>query len=149
MAATNASSISVGRIGVGEDGPTHQPVEHVSSLRLIPGMQVWRPCDTVESAVAWSKAIERKDGPSCLIFTRQNSAFQKRQPKTVEAIAWGGYILADCAGAPKAIIIATGSEVELAIKAKEILDAEGIAVRVVSMPCTQVFDAQEIGRAHV
>ncbi len=130
-------------IGVGEDGPTHQPVEHVSSLRLIPGMHVWRPCDTVESAVAWSRAIERKDGPSCLIFTRQNSAFQKRDAATSSAISRGGYILADCKGAPRAILVATGSEVELATKAKEMLDAEGIATRVVSMPCTQLFDAQD------
>jgi transketolase len=130
-------------IGLGEDGPTHQSVEHVSSLRLIPGMHVWRPCDTVETAVAWSKAIERRDGPSCLIYSRQNSNFEKRQGKTVEAIAWGGYVLADCEGAPKAVIIGTGTEVELAMKAKEALAAEGIPVRVVSMPCTQVFDAQD------
>ncbi len=130
-------------IGVGEDGPTHQPVEHVSSLRLIPGMHVWRPCDTVESAIAWSHAIERQHGPTCLIFTRQNSAFQKRSADVIESIARGGYILADCQGTPQAIIIATGSEVEIAIKAKEQLAAEGINVRVVSMPCTQVFDAQD------
>ena len=130
-------------IGLGEDGPTHQSVEHVSSLRLIPGMHVWRPCDTVETAVAWSKAIERRDGPSCLIYSRQNSNFEKRLGKTVEAIAWGGYVLADSEGAPKAVIIATGTEVELAMKAKEALSAEGIPVRVVSMPCTQVFDAQD------
>ena len=131
-------------IGVGEDGPTHQPVEHVSSLRLIPGMHVWRPCDTVESAVAWSSAIERRDGPSCLIFTRQNSAFQKRNPSVIAGIARGGYILAGSSAAPRAILVATGSEVELAIKAKEMLDAEGFEVRVVSMPCTQVFDAQDV-----
>jgi transketolase len=130
-------------IGLGEDGPTHQPVEHVSSLRLIPGMQVWRPCDTVETAVAWKHAVERRDGPSCLIFSRQNSNFEKRPGKTVEAIEWGGYVLADCVGDAKAVIIATGTEVELAIKAKELLAAENIAVRVVSMPCTQVFDAQD------
>ena len=130
-------------IGVGEDGPTHQPVEHVSSLRLIPGMQVWRPCDTVESALAWSHAIERKDGPSCLIFTRQNSAFQKRDAQTIKAISRGGYILTSSSAAPRAILVATGSEVELATKTKELLDAEGIATRVVSMPCTQVFDAQD------
>jgi transketolase len=130
-------------IGLGEDGPTHQPVEHVSSLRLIPGMQVWRPCDTVETVVAWKHAVERRDGPTCLIFSRQNSNFEKRPGKTVEAIEWGGYVLADCAGDPKAVIIATGTEVELAIKAKELLAAEKIEVRVVSMPCTQVFDAQD------
>ena len=130
-------------IGVGEDGPTHQPVEHVSSLRLIPGMHVWRPCDTVESAIAWSHAIERQHGPTCLIFTRQNSVFQKRSADVIESIARGGYILADCKGTPQAIIIATGSEVEIATKAKELLAADGINVRVVSMPCTQVFDAQD------
>ena len=130
-------------IGVGEDGPTHQPVEHVSSLRLIPGMHVWRPCDTVESAIAWSHAIERQHGPTCLIFSRQNSAFQKRSADGIESIARGGYILADCKGTPQAIIIATGSEVEIATKAKELLAADGINVRVVSMPCTQVFDAQD------
>jgi len=130
-------------IGLGEDGPTHQPVEHVSSLRLIPGMQVWRPCDTVETAVAWKHAVERRNGPSCLIFSRQNSNFEKRPGKTVEAIEWGGYVLADCVGEPKAVIIATGTEVELAVKAKELLAAEKIEVRVVSMPCTQVFDAQD------
>jgi len=130
-------------IGLGEDGPTHQPVEHVSSLRLIPGMQVWRPCDTVETAVAWAKAIEHRDGPTCLIFSRQNSNFQRRPGKIVEAIAWGGYVLGDCAGEPQAVIIATGTEVELAIKAKELLAAENIPVRVVSMPCTQVFDVQD------
>ena len=132
-------------IGLGEDGPTHQSVEQVSSLRLIPGMQVWRPCDTVESAVAWKHAVERRHGPSCLIFSRQNSNFEKRPGKTVEAIEWGGYVLADCVEEPKAVIIGTGTEVELAIKAKELLAAENIPVRVVSMPCTQVFDAQDAG----
>ena len=130
-------------IGVGEDGPTHQPIEHVSSLRLIPGMHVWRPCDTVESAVAWARAVERRDGPACLIFTRQNSQFQARMPATIANIARGGYVLAD-ADKPVAIIIATGSEVELATKARELLAAEGVQVRVVSMPCTQVFDAQDV-----
>ncbi len=129
-------------IGVGEDGPTHQPVEHVSSLRLIPGMHVWRPCDTVESAVAWTKAVERRDGPACLIFTRQNSQFQARATAAIANIARGGYVLAD-ADKPAAIIIATGSEVELATKARELLASEGVQVRVVSMPCTQVFDAQD------
>ena len=132
-------------IGLGEDGPTHQPVEHVSSLRLIPNMQVWRPCDTVETAVAWARAIERRDGPTILVLSRQNSAFEKRQAKTVEAIGWGGYVLSDCAGAPRAVIIATGTEVEVAIKAKDALAAQDIPVRVVSMPCTQVFDAQDAG----
>ena len=130
-------------IGVGEDGPTHQPVEHVSSLRLIPGMHVWRPCDTVESAVAWARAVERRDGPCCLIFTRQNSLFQPRSPTAIAAIARGGYVLAEADGPLRAIIIATGSEIELATAAREQLAATGIAVRVVSMPCTQVFDAQD------
>ena len=131
-------------IGLGEDGPTHQPVEHVSALRLIPGMQLWRPCDTVESAVAWTHAVERRDGPSCLIFTRQNSLFQPRSPAVIAAISRGGYVLADADGPLRAIIIATGSEVELATAAREQLAAAGIAVRVVSMPCTQVFDAQDL-----
>jgi transketolase len=130
-------------IGLGEDGPTHQPIEQVSSLRLIPHMHVWRPCDTVETAVAWTRAVERRDGPTILVFSRQNSNFEKRQAKTVEAIAWGGYVLADCEEAPRAVIIATGTEVELAVKAKALLAAEDVAVRVVSMPCTQVFDAQD------
>ena len=130
-------------IGVGEDGPTHQPVEHVSSLRLIPGMHVWRPCDTVESAVAWTRAVERRDGPACLIFSRQNSQFQVRAAGTIANISRGGYVLADAATKPAAIIIATGSEVELATQARELLAAEGVQVRVVSMPCTQVFDAQD------
>ena len=130
-------------IGVGEDGPTHQPVEHVSSLRLIPGMQLWRPCDTVESAVAWARAVERRDGPSCLIFSRQNSLFQVRSATAIEAISRGGYVLVDANGPLRAIIIATGSEVELASAARLQLAAAGIAVRVVSMPCTQVFDAQD------
>ena len=130
-------------IGLGEDGPTHQPVEHVSALRLIPGMHVWRPCDTVESAVAWARALERRDGPSCLIFTRQNSLFQPRSAVAIAAISRGGYVLAEADGPLRAIIIATGSEVELASVARLQLAAAGIAVRVVSMPCTQVFDAQD------
>jgi len=129
-------------IGVGEDGPTHQPIEHVSSLRLIPGMHVWRPCDTVESAVAWTQAVARRDGPACLVFTRQNAQFQARSAAAIAAIARGGYVLAG-ADRPAAIIIATGSEVELATRARELLAAEGVQVRVVSMPCTQVFDAQD------
>ena len=130
-------------IGVGEDGPTHQPIEHVSALRLIPGMHVWRPCDTTESAVAWALAVQRRDGPTCLIFTRQNSRFQSRAAGTIANISRGGYVLADAAAKPSAIIIATGSEVELATRARELLAAEGVQVRVVSMPCTQVFDAQD------
>jgi transketolase len=129
-------------IGLGEDGPTHQSVEHVSSLRLIPQLDNWRPCDTVESAVAWQQAIERKDGPSTLIFSRQNLPFQTRSAAQVADIRRGGYILRDAANA-KAILIATGSEIELATKAADALAAEGIAVRIVSMPCTDVFDRQD------
>jgi transketolase len=129
-------------IGLGEDGPTHQSVEHAASLRLIPNMDVWRPCDTVESAVAWIAAIERRDGPSSLLFSRQNVAFQKRDAATIEAIRRGGYVLGDAPGA-RAVIIATGSEVPLATGAQAKLAAEGIPVRVVSMPSTNVFDHQD------
>ena len=128
-------------IGLGEDGPTHQSVEHAAALRAIPGMDVWRPCDSVESAAAWIAALERRDGPSALLFTRQNVPFQKRDPHTVTAIRRGGYILAD-AQEPKAVIVATGSEVQLAMAAKHKLAEEGIAARVVSMPCTSLFDRQ-------
>ena len=128
-------------IGLGEDGPTHQSIEHAAALRLIPHMDVWRPCDPVESIVAWIAAIERKDGPSSLLFTRQGVPFQKRDSHTVSAIRRGGYVLAD-AQEPKAVILATGSEVQLALGAKHKLAEEGIAVRVVSMPCTSVFDRQ-------
>jgi transketolase len=129
-------------IGLGEDGPTHQSIEHVSSLRLIPQLDNWRPCDTVESAIAWQQAIERKDGPSTLIFSRQNLPFQSRSAAQIADIKRGGYILRDAADA-KAILIATGSEIELATKAADALAAEGIAVRIVSMPCTDVFDRQD------
>jgi transketolase len=129
-------------IGLGEDGPTHQPVEQTATLRLIPNMRVWRPCDTVESALAWISAVERKDGPSCLIFSRQNLAFQKRDASAIANIARGGYVLADAAS-PKLVLIATGSEVQLAMDAKKVLDGQGIATRVVSMPCTNVFDQQD------
>ncbi|CDT75086.1 transketolase [Vibrio coralliirubri] len=130
-------------IGLGEDGPTHQPVEQIASLRLTPNMSTWRPCDQVESAVAWKLAIERKDGPSSLIFSRQNLAQQDRNAEQVANIAKGGYILKDCAGKPELIIIATGSEVELAVEAAAQLTAEGKAVRVVSMPATDAFDKQD------
>ncbi|MEZ8586845.1 transketolase [Vibrio cyclitrophicus] len=130
-------------IGLGEDGPTHQPVEQIASLRLTPNMSTWRPCDQVESAVAWKLAIERKDGPSSLIFSRQNLAQQDRNSEQVANIAKGGYILKDCAGKPELIIIATGSEVELAVEAAAQLTAEGKAVRVVSMPATDAFDKQD------
>jgi transketolase len=130
-------------IGLGEDGPTHQSVEHAASLRIIPGMDVWRPCDTVESAVAWAHALGRKDGPSCLLFSRQGTQFVKRDAATVEAVRRGGYVLSDAQGKARAAILATGSEVGLALSAQKALLEAGIAVRVVSMPCTNVFDRQE------
>jgi transketolase len=131
-------------IGLGEDGPTHQSIEHTASLRLIPHLDVWRPCDTVEAAVAWSSALERKDGATCLMFTRQNVPFNARTGKQIAAIGRGAYVLADPAsGPPAAIIIATGSEVALAIGAQKSLASAGIAVRVVSMPCTSLFDRQD------
>ena len=129
-------------IGLGEDGPTHQSVEHISSMRLIPNLDNWRPCDTVESAVAWGAAVRRKDGPSTLIFSRQNLPYQERSNEQIADIARGGYVLNDVA-APKAILIATGSEVELAVAAASALASEGIAVRVVSMPSADVFDRQD------
>lgn len=130
-------------IGLGEDGPTHQPVEQMASLRVTPNMNTWRPCDQVESAVAWRFAIERNDGPSALIFSRQNLAQMDRTPEQVANISRGGYILKDCAGQPELIFIATGSEVELAVNAADQLTAEGRKVRVVSMPATEVFDKQD------
>jgi len=130
-------------IGLGEDGPTHQPVEQIASLRLTPNMSTWRPCDQVESAVAWKLAIERKDGPTSLIFSRQNLAQQERSEDQVANIAKGGYILKDCEGKPELILIATGSEVELAVNAAAELTAEGKKVRVVSMPATDAFDKQD------
>ncbi|OIN09043.1 transketolase [Oceanisphaera psychrotolerans] len=129
-------------IGLGEDGPTHQPVEQIASLRLTPNMSTWRPCDQVESAVAWKHAIERKDGPTSLIFSRQNLGQVDRTDAQLADVAKGGYVLKDCAGTPELIIIATGSEVELAVAAYEQLSADGKQVRVVSLPCTDVFDAQ-------
>ena len=129
-------------IGLGEDGPTHQSVEHASSLRLIPGLDVWRPCDTVESAQSWIAAIERQDGPTCLLFTRQNVPFNARNSGQIDAIRRGGYVLVDATGA-KAVIIATGSEVGLAVGAQKVLAGAGVPVRVVSMPCTSVFDRQD------
>jgi transketolase len=129
-------------IGLGEDGPTHQSVEHVSSLRLIPNLDNWRPADTVESTVAWGAAVQRKDGPSTLIFSRQNLPYLERDAATVANVAKGGYVLRDAADA-KVILMATGSEVELAIKAADALAGEGIAARVVSMPSTDVFERQD------
>ena len=130
-------------IGLGEDGPTHQSIEHVSSLRLIPNLHVWRPCDAVESAVAWKCAVESENTPSALIFTRQNVQHQDRTADQLAAISKGGYTLKDCDGEPQVILMGTGSEVELATSAAEILTADGIKVRVVSMPCTNVFDQQD------
>ena len=129
-------------IGLGEDGPTHQSVEHVSSLRLIPNLDNWRPCDTVESAVAWAEAVRRQQGPTTLIFSRQNLPYVERDTSQIAAIRRGGYVLRDADGA-RAILIATGSEVELALKAADALATEGIAVRVVSMPSTDVFERQD------
>jgi transketolase len=130
-------------IGLGEDGPTHQPIEQTATLRMIPNMNVWRPCDAVESAVAWKSAIERKDGPSTLVFSRQNLPHIARSQAQIEAISKGGYILKDSDGTPDAIIIATGSEIELAVKAADVLAAKGKKIRVVSMPSTNAFEAQD------
>jgi len=130
-------------IGLGEDGPTHQPVEQIPTLRMIPNMAVWRPCDAVESAVAWQQAAERKEGPSCLIFSRQGLPHQERTDAQIAEITRGGYILKDCDGTPDAIIIATGSEVALATGAAEAMS--GKKIRVVSMPCTNVYDQQDAG----
>ncbi len=126
-------------IGLGEDGPTHQPIEHAASLRLMPNMEVWRPCDSVETAVAWAAALRRKNGPTALLLTRQNVPFVKRNSSS--DIERGGYVVSD-PGRPRAVVIATGSEVHLAVGAQALLAAEGIAVRVVSMPSTSVFDRQ-------
>ena len=132
-------------IGLGEDGPTHQPVEHLASLRYIPNNPVWRPCDAVESAVCWKAAIERVEGPSCLVFSRQTLVHQSRTNEQVQQIARGGYVLSDPASTKfDVILIATGSEVEVAMQAMRILADKRVAARVVSMPCTQVFDAQPI-----
>ncbi|MCK9563498.1 MAG: transketolase [Bacteroidales bacterium] len=130
-------------IGLGEDGPTHQPVEQLTNLRTTPNMHTWRPCDAVESAVAWKSAIERRDGPSALIFSRQNLPHQQRDDAQLAAIGRGGYVLRDSAGEPEAILIATGSEVALATAAADKLTEAGRRVRVVSMPCTELFDAQD------
>jgi len=128
-------------IGLGEDGPTHQPVEQVANLRNTPNLETWRPCDTVESATCWKSAVERADGPSALIFSRQGLQHQPRSAEQVNNIAKGGYILKDCEGTPDAIIIATGSEVKLAMEAAEQLS--GKQVRVVSMPSAEVFCKQD------
>jgi transketolase len=130
-------------IGLGEDGPTHQSVEHAASLRIIPNMDVWRPADTVETMAAWIAAVERKDGPTSLLLSRQNLAFQPRDAQAVANTRRGGYVLADAPGA-RAVVIATGSEVALAMGAKAKLAEEGIPVRVVSMPSTNVFDREAL-----
>jgi transketolase len=130
-------------IGLGEDGPTHQPVEHVASLRLIPGLDVWRPCDTVETAVAWKCAIEKQDGPSALILTRQGLPHQPRHADQLENITRGGYVLKKVEGEPDALLIATGSEVSLAVAVADSLSSAGIEVNVVSMPNAGLFLQQE------
>ncbi|MCB1582636.1 MAG: transketolase [Marinicella sp.] len=129
-------------IGVGEDGPTHQPVEQTPTLRMIPNMHVWRPCDAVESVVAWQSAVEKTDGPSCLLFTRQKVKHQDRTEEQIKNIYQGGYVLQDCTDQPELIIIATGSEVGIAAEATQSLNEAGYRIRLVSMPCTQTFEAQ-------
>ena len=129
-------------IGLGEDGPTHQAVEHAACLRLIPNVAVWRPCDAVETVAAWKAAVKRADGPTALLLTRQNVAHQERSASQLALIERGGYVLRDCEGQPSVILIATGSEVEIAAAARDALAADGIAARLVSMPCVEAFDAQ-------
>ncbi|HMX23637.1 MAG TPA: transketolase C-terminal domain-containing protein, partial [Accumulibacter sp.] len=132
-------------IGLGEDGPTHQPIEHAASLRLIPGLDVWRPADAFETTVAWTTALARADGPSCLLLSRQNLPALSHTPEQAVDIARGGYILHEAdGGVPRVVLIATGSELSLACTAQSALAAEGIAARIVSMPCTQRFDAQPV-----
>jgi transketolase len=130
-------------IGLGEDGPTHQPVEQIATLRMIPNMDLWRPCDTVETMVAWTQAVEKTTGPTSLALSRQNLPFVKRDAATIESIKKGGYIISPAKGAARAVIIATGSEVELALKAQDALAQQEIHVNVVSMPSTNVFDRQD------
>lgn len=131
-------------VGLGEDGPTHQPVEQLTSLRSTPNLETWRPCDAVESAVCWKRAIERKDGPSALIFSRQSLTAQIRTKQQVANIYKGGYILRDTSGSPDAVIIATGSEIDLALDAANRLAEKGVKTRVVSMPCAEIFSSQDI-----
>ncbi|WP_373682114.1 transketolase-like TK C-terminal-containing protein, partial [Serratia marcescens] len=130
-------------IGLGEDGPTHQPVEQLASLRVTPNMSTWRPCDQVESAVAWQYGIERNDGPTTLVFSRQNLTQQPRSAEQLANVYRGGYVLKDCAGTPDVILIATGSEVGITVEAADKLTAAGRKVRVVSMPSTDAFDKQD------
>jgi transketolase len=133
-------------IGLGEDGPTHQAVEQTATLRYIPNMDVWRPCDTTETAVAWAHSIEQAQRPSSLVLSRQNLPFVARDAGQIADIAKGGYVLREATGGtPKLILIATGSEIELALKAREQLESEGTPTRVVSMPSTNVFDRQDQG----
>ena len=129
-------------IGLGEDGPTHQPIEHVSSLRIMPNMNVWRPCDAVETITSWCNAIENQSGPTSLILTRQKLNHQPRTEEQVQAIKKGGYILKDSKNTPEIILIATGSEVSVAMESAKMLDSDGIDVRVVSMPCNNIFNQQ-------
>ena len=130
-------------IMVGEDGPTHQPVEQLAMLRLTPGVHVWRPCDGVETTVAWQSAVARKDGPTCLALTRQNIPVQPRDAAHMADIAKGGYILRDSKGTPEVILMASGSEVAVAVGAAEVMEKKGVKVRVVSMPCAEIFEKQE------
>ena len=130
-------------IGQGEDGPTHQPIEQLANLRTTPNMSVWRPCDNVESAVAWKSAIEKQNGPTSLVFSRQNLPHQARSDEQVQAISRGAYILKDCEGEPSVIVLATGSEVSISLAAVESLQAEGVKARLVSIPCVDVFEAQD------
>jgi transketolase len=130
-------------IGLGEDGPTHQPIEHLASLRLIPNLRVWRPCDAVETAVAWRDALESTGSPTALALSRQNLPAQSRDPEQIAAIRRGGYVLHEPEGGAAALIIATGSEVGLAMAAARQLGTEGVGVRVVSMPCVEIFRAQD------
>jgi transketolase len=130
-------------IGLGEDGPTHQPIEHIASLRIIPHMDLWRPCDAVETATAWGAAIENRDGPTCVIFTRQSLTHEARDAAQLTAIKRGGYVLIDSDGPPEVIVIATGSEVGIAAEAVRTVTATGKKVRLVSMPSTTTFDRQD------
>jgi transketolase len=137
-------------IGLGEDGPTHQPVEHLASLRAIPNLDVWRPCDAAETAVAWQQAIERTAGPTCLVLSRQNLTPVERTPDQLAAIGRGGYIVYSSAQAPQLVMMATGSEVALALAAAQALESRGFPVRVVSMPCIEAFGRQDLAyREHV
>jgi transketolase len=131
-------------IGLGEDGPTHQPVEQTATLRLIPNMEVWRPCDSAETFVAWQLALEQRTAPTCLILSRQNLPFQKRDAQTLADIRRGGYVLMrEEGGSLDVVLIATGSEIGLAVAARQLLAAEGVAARIVSMPSTTTFDRQD------